>query len=49
MQRAALVDKDDVAVAVDAELLLHQRLCGPDRRPTGPAGQIDERIAAWVR
>ena len=46
MQGAVLVDKDDVAVAVDAQL--HQRCCGPDRRPTGPAGQVDERIAARV-
>ena len=46
MQGAALVDKDDVAVAVDAQL--HQRRRGRDRRPTGPAGQVDERIAARV-
>ena len=47
MQCAALVDKDDVAVAVDAELFT-SACRGPDRRPTGPAGQVDERIAARV-
>jgi hypothetical protein len=46
MQCAALVDKDDIAVAVDAQP--HQRRRGRDRRPTGPAGQVDERIAARV-